>query len=45
VIIVLEGLQGKPVAEICTAHQIRQSPYDQWRDPVLAPAATAFEVH
>ena len=29
---VLEGLKGKPVAEICTEHQITQSQYDQWRD-------------
>jgi hypothetical protein len=43
--IVLEGLQGKPVAELCTAYQIGQSPYDQWRDPFLAKASKAFEVH
>lgn len=43
--IVLQGLQGKPVAEICTAHQISQSQYDPWRDQVLAHAANAFEVH
>jgi putative transposase len=34
--IVLQGLQGKPVAEICHEHQINQSLYDQWRDQVLA---------
>jgi transposase-like protein len=28
--IVLQGLQGKPVAELCTEHQISQSLYDQW---------------
>lgn len=27
--IVLEGLKGKPVAEICTEHQISQSQYYQ----------------
>jgi hypothetical protein len=27
--IVLEGLTGKPVAELCHAHQISQAPYDQ----------------
>ncbi len=32
---VLEGLKGKPVAEICTEHQISQSQYDQWRDQSL----------
>jgi transposase-like protein len=42
--IVLEGLQGKPVAEICTEHQISQSLYYQWRDQFLAHAAQAFEV-
>jgi transposase-like protein len=26
-LIVLEGLKGKPVAEICTEHQISQSQY------------------
>jgi transposase-like protein len=43
-LIVLEGLQGKPVAEMCTEHQISQSLYDQWRDQFLAHAAHAFEV-
>jgi transposase-like protein len=43
--IVLEGLQGKPVAELCNEHQINQSQYDQWRDQFLANASKAFEVH
>jgi transposase-like protein len=43
--IVLEGLKGKPVAEVCTEHQISQSQYYQWRDQFLAHAAQAFEVH
>lgn len=42
--IVLEGLKGKPVAELCTAHQISQAPYDQGRDQFLAHAPQAFEV-
>jgi transposase-like protein len=42
--IVLEGLKGKPVAEICTEHQISQSLYYQWRDQFLVHAAHAFEV-
>ena len=42
--IVLEGLKGKPVAEICTEHQISQAQYYQWRDQFLAHAAQAFEV-
>jgi transposase-like protein len=44
-LIVLEGLKGKPVAEVCTEHQISQSQYYQWRDQFLAHAANAFEVH
>ena len=43
--IVLEGLQGKPVAELCHAYQISQSQYYQWRDQFLANASRAFEVH
>ncbi len=43
-LIVLEGLKGKSVAEICTEHQISQSLYYQWRDQCLANAASAFEV-
>jgi transposase-like protein len=43
--IVLEGLKGKPVAELCNAHQISQAQYYQWRDQFLAHAAQAFEVH
>jgi transposase-like protein len=43
--IVLEGLKGKPVGEICTEHQIGQAQYYQWREQFLAHAAKAFEVH
>jgi hypothetical protein len=43
--IVIEGLQGKPVAELCTEQQISQAPYYQWRDQFLAHAPTACEVH
>jgi transposase len=42
-LIVLEGLKGKPVAEIYTEHQISQSLYYQWRDQFLANAAQAFD--
>jgi transposase-like protein len=42
--IVLEALKGKPVAELCTEHQISQAQYYQWRDQFLANAAKAFEV-
>jgi transposase-like protein len=43
VMIVLQGLQGKPVADICTEPQMSQSLYDQWRDPFLAHATKAVE--
>jgi transposase-like protein len=43
VMIMLQGLQGRPVAEICTEHQISQSQYYQWRDQFLANATNAFE--
>jgi hypothetical protein len=41
--IAIAGLKGKPVAQLCPAHQIRQSLSDQWRDQCLAPAAKAFD--
>ncbi len=44
-LIVLEGLKGKPIAEICNEHQISQSQYYQWRDQFLANAANAFAAH
>jgi hypothetical protein len=34
-LMVLEGLQGNSVAEICTEHQSSQSLYYQWRDHCL----------
>jgi len=43
--IVLEGLKGKPVAELCNEHQLSQAQYYQWRDPFLAHAAKAVEVY
>jgi transposase-like protein len=43
--IVLEGLKGKPVAEICPEHQSGQAQYSQWREQCLAHAPTALEVH
>jgi transposase len=44
-LIVIEGIKGKSVGEICTEHQISQSQYYQWRDQFLANAARAFESH
>jgi transposase-like protein len=43
--IVIEGLKGKPVAALCTEHQISQAQYYQWRDLFLVHAPKAFEVH
>jgi transposase-like protein len=44
-LIVIEGLKGKPVAELCAEHQISQAQDYQWRDQFLAHAPKAFEVH
>ncbi len=44
-LIVLEGLTGKPIAEICPEHQISQSLYYQWRDQFLTNAPHAFALH
>jgi transposase-like protein len=41
--IVLEGLTGKPVSEICNQYQISQNQYYLWRDKFLAEAHRAFE--
>ncbi len=41
--IVLQGLKGKSVAELCSEHEISQAQYYQWRDQFLANAAKAFE--
>ena len=43
-LIVLEGLKGRPVGELCNEHGISQSQYYQWRDQFLSQAHKAFEV-
>jgi transposase-like protein len=43
-LIVLQGLKGKPVAELCTEHQISQAQFYQWRDQFLANAPKLFEL-
>jgi transposase-like protein len=40
--IVIQGLRGKPVGEICLEHQISQTQYYQWRDQFLANAYEIF---
>lgn len=42
---ILEGLKGRPVADMCIAHQISQSMYDRWRDPFLLNMGQAFETN
>lgn len=37
--IVIQGLQGRPVAGVCNAYQSSQSLYYQWRDQVRANAS------
>ncbi len=33
--VVLQGLKGRPVADICTEHQISQAQYYQWREQFM----------
>ena len=44
-LIVLQGLKGTPVSQLCTEHQISQAQYYEWRDHLLANASQAFETH
>jgi transposase-like protein len=41
--IVLEGLSGKPISEICSQYQISQNQYYRWRDKFLSESHRAFE--
>ena len=41
--IILEGLKGRPVADICIEHQISQSMYYSWRDQFLSNMGQVFE--
>ncbi len=40
--IVVEGLKGKQVADICIEHQISQTQYYQWRDQLLSNMHQVF---
>jgi transposase-like protein len=40
--IVVEGLKGKQISEICIEHQISQAQYYQWRDQFLANMYQVF---
>ncbi|MGH7891069.1 MAG: transposase [Thermodesulfobacteriota bacterium] len=41
--IVLEGLSGRPVSEICNDYGIHQNQYYTWRDSFLTEAHSVFE--
>lgn len=41
--IVLEGLSGRLVSEICNEYGIHQNQYHIWRDKLLSEAHRAFE--
>jgi transposase-like protein len=41
--VVLEGLTGKPVSELCSQYQISQNQYYQWRDKFLTESHRAFD--
>ena len=43
--IVLQGLRGKPVVDLCNEHQITQAQYYQWRDQFLSNANRVFDTH
>jgi transposase-like protein len=34
-LIVLEGLKGRPIGELCAEHEISQAQYYQWREAEL----------
>jgi len=41
--IVLEGLSGRPVSEICNEYGIHQNQFYIWRDKFLSDAHKAFD--
>lgn len=43
--IVLQGLKGRPVAELCNEYQIHQQQYYRWRDQFLENAPKLFETN
>jgi transposase-like protein len=40
--IVLQGLKGRPVADICIEHQISQAQYYQWREQFMTRMPQLF---
>jgi transposase-like protein len=43
-LIVLQGLKGKSVSELCREHQISQTQYYKWRDQFLASSHKVFDI-
>jgi transposase-like protein len=41
--VVLEGLRGRPVGEICSDYSITQNMYYRWRDQFLSSAHKVFK--
>ncbi len=41
--IVMEGIKGKPVSEICNEHVLSQPQYYRWRDEFLANIHQVFD--
>jgi len=41
--IVMQGLKGMQVADICIEHQISQAQYYQWRDQLMKQLPKVFE--
>jgi transposase-like protein len=42
--IVMQGIKGRLVSEICSEYQINQSQYYLWRDQFLQNAGKVFEI-
>lgn len=42
--IVLEGIKGRPVVDICTTYGVSQSLYYAWRDKFFANVSDVFEI-
>lgn len=42
--VVLEGLKGKPISQICTEHQIVQSQYYKWKDQFFTNLDKLFDL-
>ena len=43
--IVLQGLKGRAIAELCNEYQIHQTQYYRWRDQFLENAGKVFETN